>query len=254
MRRLTHKDSGLSGCPFDGEKLAAWLGDATSRNLPTDTRLAIYEAGDPGRDRIEGYIAEMFDRNYSARLRHFKPRLLAMFSEENEILAALGLRNAAAERLFLEIYLDTPVERRMATLCGRPVARQGIVEVGNLASRHPGRARCLFRALTIHLYLSGAEWALFTMAPFLRNIFRKLGIRLLHLGPADRARLGDAAADWGSYYDGHPQVMAVNVEQAFLAVMAYYKNAESSALQGQGTKPISDSVVTMHRHPPAQRS
>ncbi len=254
MRRLTRKDSALSGCPFAGEKLAAWLGDAASHSLPSDARLAIYEAGDPGRDRIERYIAEMFARNYSARLRHFKPRLLAMFSEANEILAALGLRNAATERLFLEIYLDTPVERRMATLCGRPVARQGIVEVGNLASRHPGRARCLFQALTIHLYRSGAEWALFTMAPFLRNIFRKLGIRLLHVGPADKARLGKAATDWGSYYDGHPQVMAVNVEQAFLAVMAYYEDGEATALQGPRLTAVDDSVVTMGRQLPPQSS
>ncbi len=157
MRRLTHKQSGRSGCPFDGEKLTAWLEEDAFHSLPAGARLAIYGVGDFGRDRIERYIAEVFARNYSARLRHFKPRLLAMFSEDDEILAALGLRNAATERLFLETYLDTPVEIRMATLCGRPVARQGIVEVGNLASRHPGRARCLFRALTIYLYRGGAE-------------------------------------------------------------------------------------------------
>ncbi|MFQ5487217.1 MAG: thermostable hemolysin [Gammaproteobacteria bacterium] len=235
-------------------KLAAWLGDDTSCSLPAGARLAFYEAGDCGRDRIERYISEVFARNYSARLRHFKPRLLAMFSEDGEILAALGLRNAATERLFLETYLDAPVERRMTALCGRMVARQGIVEIGNLASRHPGRARCLFRALTIHLYRNGSEWALFTMAPFLRNTFRKLGFQLLPLGPADKARLGDAAADWGSYYDGRPQVMAVNVEQAFLAVMASYENAGAAALQGQRTEPASDSVVTMARRIPPQSS
>ncbi len=74
--------------------------------------------------------------------------------------------------------------------------------------------------LTLYLHHNGVAWVVFTMVPFLGNIFRKLGFQLHHLGPADKSRLGDAAADWGSYYDGHPQLMAVSVAQAHGAIMA----------------------------------
>lgn len=243
-----HKKREIAKCPLDTVQLAAWLEAGLSAAVP----LAVYGPADPGRDDIERYIAEVFEKNYSAQLRHFKPRLLALHSTTGDMLAALGLRDALAERLFLEVYLDEPVESRLAAVCGRPVAREGIVEVGNLASRHPGRARCLFRALTIHLYRHGAEWALFTIAPFLRNIFKRLDFHLFHLCPADGTRLGEAVLDWGSYYDSHPQVMAVNVKQAFQAVMAYYESTAVATPATDGTHPGAERVLTTSPHNPDQ--
>jgi len=247
-----YKKRDIGKCPIDTAQLAAWLEAELSSPLSTAVPLEIYGLNDPGRHHIERYIAEVFEKNYSARLLHFKPRLLALHSAKGDILAALGLRDALAERLFLEVYLDEPVECRLAAVCGGPVAREGIVEVGNLASRHPGRARCLFRALTIHLYRHGAEWALFTIAPFLRNTFKKLGFKLFHLCPANGARLGEAALDWGSYYDSHPQVMAVNVKQAFQALMAYYESAATTASVRDGRHPAAERVLVMPPHRPDQ--
>ena len=51
---------------------------------------------------------------------------------------------------------------------------------------------------------------MFTAVPALRNASGKLGIHLEWLCPADKNRLDPAQqAEWGSYYDHNPQVMAV---------------------------------------------
>jgi hypothetical protein len=56
----------------------------------------------------------------------------------------------------------------------------------------------------------------FTAVPALRNSFLSLGIPLVTLAAADGARLDAAArAEWGSYYEQSPQVIAVNVGAAF---------------------------------------
>ena len=48
----------------------------------------------------------------------------------------------------------------------------------------------------------------FTATRELIGIFRKLGLPLLALAPADPARLPEPVDDWGSYYESNPIVVA----------------------------------------------
>lgn len=48
--------------------------------------------------------------------------------------AALGYRRAEAQAMFLETYLDRPIEAELSEIFGRPIPRRNIVEIGNLAS------------------------------------------------------------------------------------------------------------------------
>ena len=48
----------------------------------------------------------------------------------------------------------------------------------------------------------------FTATRELRNSFRRLGLNPLRLARADPARLPDGGANWGSYYEHDPLVMA----------------------------------------------
>ena len=58
-----------------------------------------------------------------------------------------------------------------------------------------------------HLHRAGFEWVVFTATQQLIGIFTKLGLPLLALSVADATRLGDAANDWGSYYETQPIVV-----------------------------------------------
>lgn len=112
------------------------------------------------------------------------------------------------DTLFLERYLDMPIETAMAQLAGQPVKRERIVEVGHLASEKHGSSIQVILALAEHLARQGHEWVVFTATRELLGIFSRLGLPLLALAPADAARLGQAAASWGRYYETRPVVVA----------------------------------------------
>jgi len=179
-------------------------------NRQHDVELELIAPGEAPRSAVERFIHVVFKRAYKARVSHFLPYLLSM-REEGRLVAALGMRPAAEERLFLETYLDAPVENTLAQQLNRPVDRSGIVEVGNLASGHGGCARALIITLTAYLKGAGYEWVVFTTTPKVRNNFAKLGIGLISLAQADGERLGEDRSNWGNYYDQNPVVVAANV-------------------------------------------
>ena len=119
--------------------------------------------------------------------------------------------DAGEGRLFLEHYLDGPVETEIGARTGRPVARGSIVEVGNLASTDAGAARALIVAMTHQLHCQGLVWVTFTATRALLNSFARLRLAPSVLADADPARLGQAQGAWGSYYATHPQVMFGNI-------------------------------------------
>lgn len=171
------------------------------------------------RSETEAFVARVFARAHGARVAKFMPLLLGLRDHGGRLTAACGLRAAGGGPLFLECYLDEPVERALAASIARPVARPRIVEVGNLAVAPPGSARALIAALTEYLVPTPFEWVVFTGGPALRNAFQRLGVPLAHLAEARVGRLPEAArADWGTYYDNGPTVCAVEVEASRAAL------------------------------------
>jgi hypothetical protein len=94
-------------------------------------RFALTAAGESGRAAVEAYIAQKFAETYGARIQSFLPQLLSLHNN-GALGAALGLRRAGSGALFLEQYLDRPVQQLLAEAAGQPVARADIVEIGNL--------------------------------------------------------------------------------------------------------------------------
>lgn len=208
--------------------------DSRRANAPVTLEAAIHPRDSAGRAELEGYIHDVFARGYGAEIKHFLPQLMSLRDGQGELLAALGMRCGNSGPLFLEHYLDEPVEQRLAAVAGvtglHTVRRDSIVEIGNLASSRSGAARWLFLALAAYLHGRGAQWAIFTVAPFLKNTFIKLGFNLHILAKADKRCLGDEARDWGSYYDAEPEVMAVDVAQAFYAVFQSARDSGDESL------------------------
>ncbi len=177
-----------------------------------DIEIALVGEGENPRPAIEHFIRTVFRHAYGARISHFLPHLLSM-RQGGKVVAALGINPATDRRLFLERYLDNPVECILAEKLRRPIGRNQIVEIGNLASSHGGGTRALIITLTAYLSGAGYEWALFTATPRVRNNFAKLGIELIPLVRADKTRLGDAQHNWGSYYEQEPVVVTCDIRQ-----------------------------------------
>jgi len=178
----------------------------TDRDQPGDLRLVLAPQGQR-RIALETFIRQRFNAHYQARVRHFMPCLLGLETADGGLHGAVGYRSAEDHSLFLERYLDVPIEQAIYQQSGKTVARSAIVEVGNLAAEGVGMARTLIVALAELLVVQGFAWVAFTGTSTLRNSFRRLGLVPQTLGLADPRRLGQEAADWGSYYDSRPQVM-----------------------------------------------
>lgn len=176
------------------------------REQPAALHLA--RAGQPRRAALEAFIGERFARHHGARISHFLPCLLGLEKDDGSLIGAVGLRPAGDTPLFLEAYLDRPVEQ---CIDAAPLDRTRIVEVGNLAADSPGAARLLIVALTDLLASVGFEWVVFTATRELHNSFQRLGLQPRQLAAADPARLGAEGAAWGSYYQHAPTVMAGHV-------------------------------------------
>lgn len=172
------------------------------------------------RPEAEAFIRDDYARAYGADLRHFLPQLMSLRSRDGALRAALGFRPAYGETLYLEHYLDQPVEHVLRRAVARAVTRDRLVEVGNLAVAHAGGARWLIAALTAYLYAAGTEWAVFTAVTALRNAFARLGVELVTLAAADAGRLPEEERPrWGRYYDSAPTVVAANVRQSYQALL-----------------------------------
>jgi len=171
------------------------------------------------RDITEQFIHQVYSDKYDANITRFMPDLFGLFSKKGNLLAAVGMRSAIIDRLFLESYIDCPIETVITKLQPHhncPVNRTDIVELGNLASVHPASARLIIIAMTMLLYNAGYEWVAFTAVPSLYNSFAKLGLNPLPLATAKKESLGaNDQDDWGSYYESSPIVYAGKIADGY---------------------------------------
>ncbi|RMR01348.1 Thermostable hemolysin [Pseudomonas savastanoi pv. glycinea] len=175
-----------------------------NRALPCDSLRPVFET----------FIQQRFREAHGASIQHFMPELFGVKDGAGELCAVAGVRLATTP-LFLERYLDKPVEALICETFDRPAARTAIVEVGNLAASDTGSARLSIIAITYLLAMGGLEWVTFTGNIGLVNSFRRLGLQPATLCAADPARLGDERHSWGSYYESQPWVHAGNIRAGF---------------------------------------
>jgi hypothetical protein len=177
-----------------------------TRTLPDDAQ----------RETFEAFIQQRFRKAHGADIRHFMPELFGVHNSDGELCAVAGVRRAHLQQLFLERYLDEPIEPLISVAADRPVDRNGIVEVGNLAASDTGSARLSIIAITYLLAMGGLEWVTFTGNIGLVNSFHRLGLKPVTLCAADPARLGDERQHWGSYYESKPWVHVGNIRAGFI--------------------------------------
>jgi Thermostable hemolysin len=177
------------------------------------TRILKQVVGAPSRVEYEDLIRSRYALTHGAELRQFMPNLLGCIGRDGQPMAVLGYQSAAAGPLFLEQYLDSPIEQILGSrgdVGGAAVRldRQRIVEVGNFASRDRAATLELLRHLPRLRAREGFAWLVFTGTPRVCALVAGFGAPLLDLGRADPARLQSGAARWGRYYESAPRIMA----------------------------------------------
>lgn len=179
------------------------------------------------RPDLERFIFNSYRLAYGAQVKQFMPLLVSLRNAKGDLLAVCGFRHAGAENLFLETYLNEPIEAFLPSKSGGRVAREDIVEVGNFAAFRPGMSRHMIAVLASYIHEIGAKWIVFTATPGIRNAWARLGIELIPVCRADKGQLDPACGEeWGSYYDGNPYVMAGNVPENYSLLLDNLKQME----------------------------
>lgn len=200
-----------------------------------EARLEFADPSHGARAALEAFVEARFAAAFGARIRRHYPLLAGVLTTSGTPLAVAGLRFAEDEPLFLERYLESPVEQAVARAYDTPVCREHIVEIGSLAASTPAAALELFAGLSAWLAGRRARtFAVATARPELAKLLRRSGFGVRTLGAADPARLGAEAEDWGGYYDRGPQVLAGEIgASAVLPQLRRDLGARLAARQGR---------------------
>lgn len=142
--------------------------------------------------------------------------------------AALGYRRAGEEPLFLEAYLDRPIEELAGEVLDRPVERSAIVEIGNFAADNAIAMIELWGHAANDLG-GGGEVAVATLTAPLRRMFMRIGLPFKLIAPADPGRIDNGASEWGSYYATDPWVCAGVIADGQAAIAAFLSRRQRKA-------------------------
>jgi hypothetical protein len=165
--------------------------------------------------RVRAFIDQAFARAYGAPNAAGYAEYLVVPHR-----AALGYRRAGTEPLFLEQYLDQPIEQAVSAVLGRRVGRDRIIEIGNLAADDAWSMIALWGEAANDLGGSN-EVVVATLTASLRRMFARIGVPVRELAPADPARLGTAASEWGDYYLADPRVCAGPIGEGQQAIATF---------------------------------
>lgn len=187
-----------------------FLADFRNPGVCTQDHYVIRITGqlEPERQRVADFIKAIYEKNYNADIHVDYPFLMSINNNDDNILAALGFRYAENHSLFLEHYIDKPIEN----ILGCP--RHEIVEIGNLASAGQGALNLLFAAAASYLNSRYIHYAAITGTDSLHRYFKNMGFNPSKIGNADIASVQKDGQSWGSYYDTQPRVLVGSIETA----------------------------------------
>ena len=208
---------------------------------PLTLSLGLDRSDSAGRQELEAFIAQKFERQHSAQIHHFLPYLLSLRDSDN-LGAVVGLRPAHEGELFLERYLDVPIEQAISQAFWTPVDSDRIVEIGNLAAATPSSAYMLFTILAGVLHQAGLRWVVCTATPQVKFMLDKIQFPSRTICTADAACLKDDTSQWGDYYASRPQVIVGDTEAAAYRVAS---NRALSALTYRLAQPIRQIAKTL---------
>ena len=182
----------------------------TKRYTMQEIHAFIVHQNHADRLEVEHFIRDIFASTYQATITHFMPILVALRDADSSLMAAFGMRHAAQEPLFLEQYLDTPIEYLLSSQLNKTITRDEITEIGNLAVANPRNAGILIAHVIQQSLDMQVKWCVATAHRSLQNGLIKGGRDVFALHAADVGKLPkNEQALWGSYYDNQPQIVAV---------------------------------------------
>ena len=172
------------------------------------------------------FAQRLYEQHHCAKINPSFLQWRSINAPDGKPLAVLGYRYATDGPLFLESYLDQPIEELLLDSLGRSIAREEIVEIGCLAAV-PSAALIRLWHETAELLGKDHAVAVATLTEPLRRGFARVGLPLVQIAPASADRVGGGAEDWGRYYHQAPWVCAGLIAEGADALARYAERMEA---------------------------
>ncbi|KRB85660.1 hypothetical protein ASE00_02435 [Sphingomonas sp. Root710] len=172
-------------------------------------------------EAVRAFVADRFAEQHGAKPCMDYGNWHVVHAAPDQPRAALAVRSAADERLFLETYLSEPVESAVSAAFGRDIPRAAIVEIGCLAATPTSAMLRLWSEAADRLSDSHSI-AVATLTLPLRKMFARVGLPFIELAMASPQSLHHEARDrWGRYYETQPVVCAGDIVAGRAALRSF---------------------------------
>lgn len=152
------------------------------------------------------FIKDKFKNQYNADISITYP-YIASIKDYTGILCAAGFRFAKNEKLFLEQYLDCPIENKIG------VERSKIVEIGNLAVDDFTKLFQFLSEISVFLIDNEVDIVCITATEKLSRILQRRDIKGHILTDAKQDSLQTSDENWGAYYATKPKVYTFSLKE-----------------------------------------
>lgn len=203
------------------EALGACLDSPTAvrSEARAQAQVRLWGPGAPDRQLIEDFITLAFEREFGASIEVNYPILIGLCDRAGRIRAGVGMRMASCEKLFLEQYLDMPVEITLGQNLLHQVERNVVVELGSFASTGLNMSLYLLGAAAAYLATRGFEFGLVTATDKMNRLFKMFDFHTQVICRAQKHDLLNQAMNWGTYYSCDPKVIVGSIQQCLAAVL-----------------------------------
>lgn len=213
---------------------------------PEKLELLLLDKSSHRRTEVEEFSRNIYRKFYGAELIAFPKEFIAITYKTKGLMSCLGMNYAENSPLFLEQYLDAPIEEELTAITGSNVKREEIVEIGTLAVRSRSTCRMIISALAGLLVKRRKKYLVFTAVKTLRNTLSHLEVPFTTMTTASAERVKDNSR-WGNYYYDAPQVIFVDIDSCTSALKKLMHNASSAVAVGKDPKKTARNIKTNSR-------
>jgi len=205
--------------------------DVVKTDSASSLNMDVFSEHSANRDKVEAFIKAGFMKTFGANISVTMPFLLSV--SEGKLKAALGIRPATSG-LFIEQYLDKPIER-LSFFLSHHANREDIVEIGNLYSNSNRFTIPLFLVTAVSLFCLNFRFMAFSGTNKVIDLINKAGIDYEYICEATPGQLENSIDEWGSYYETKPIVVVVSLAQVMQVI-------EANAFYGKLFKGLSQKI------------
>jgi len=174
-------------------------------------KIVIAQRGTPVWRESATLVSKVFMTNFGARVVPDPDQFIAYMGQDDdgrdEVEACIGISFVEKGPVFVERYLDAPIQDVLSAAAGQEVRREQVLQLGSVASIRNLAGAEIYRAMPLIQTCLGRSYAVMTMTNRSAALAKRLGLISHPLCEADGTRLGaEELADWGTFYDQRPSV------------------------------------------------